>query len=169
MKTILRIALLLSGLVYFTFAQSTEILKVSIDQNTGNNKPVVIHIEVESDNSISQAVFVELPAGLKPVLKSVNQGDKAFWLIRSKKEITRENVIGWYVKNNGLVLHYKNIFDTNVPLEIELVPDSTRFQRFEKVEVKVYPVSKSGNDLIVQKSVLAQTNISVKKVEKSND
>jgi len=165
-KTIIRISLFLTVLIVFLPAQSTEILNVRIDQNEENKQPPILHVDVQNDASISQAVFIELPAGLKPVLKSAKQGGEELWLINSKEEIIQDNVIGWYTKKNGLVVHYNDFINNNGLLEIKLVPDSSRLQRFENIDVKIYPVSKSGQDLVVQKSVLAQTNVSVKKVEK---
>ena len=167
MKTILRTSLFITVLILSVFAQSEDNLKVWLEQNSDNNKPVILNVNIQTGIAISRAVFIELPAGLKPVLLSAQLGDKTLWLINSKKEITKDNVIGWYAKDNGLILHYTDsIIQNNNLLEIKLVPDRNRLQRFDKVDVKVYPVSNSGEDFIVQKSILSQSDVSVKKVEK---
>ncbi len=167
MKTILRIFLFITVIFSSLVAQSTENLKVRLDQNENNTKPVILNLQVQTGEAISGAVFIEVPAGLKPVLHSAKLNDRALWLLNSKEEITRDNVIGWYAQENGLILHYNDSITKNSELlEIELVPDSYRLERFDKVGVSIYPVSNSGQELLVEKSVLAQSNVTVNKVEK---
>ncbi|KAA3615014.1 MAG: hypothetical protein D8M58_11220 [Calditrichaeota bacterium] len=163
MKTIFKASLILTVLISSLFAQSPEILKLRLDQNEDQSKPLSLNIKIETASSTSRAVFVELPAGLKPVLSSARQGENTFWLFNGKQEITKDNVLGWYAQDNGLVLHYT---DKSGELEIELVPDESRIKRFEDIDVKIYSVSKTGQNFEIEKTVLAQSNISVKKVEK---
>lgn len=162
-KTIFKASLILTVLISSLFAQSPEILKLRLDQNEDQSKPLSLNIKIETASSTSRAVFVELPAGLKPVLSSARQGENTFWLFNGKQEITKDNVLGWYAQDNGLVLHYT---DKSGELEIELVPDESRIKRFEDIDVKIYSVSKTGQNFEIEKTVLAQSNISVKKVEK---
>jgi hypothetical protein len=165
-KNILQTILFITVLMSSVLAQSSETLKVSLDQENDANKPVIFTVKVETSAEIGNAVFIEFPAGLKPVLRSAKLGNKQLWLLNSKQEITKDNVIGWYTKDDGLILHYTDsITENSDSLEIELVPDQKRLQRFEKVDVKMYPVSKSGQDLNIQKAVLSQSNVSVKKVD----
>ena len=165
-KKFLLTNLYLAVLFSSSFAQSSEILKVYLDKTKDNGQPVILNVKIQTEASISRAVFIEVPAGLNPVLHSAKLGDKALWLINSNKEITKDNVIGWYAEANGLVLHYTgSITKNNGLLEINLAPDSNRLERYDNFDVKIFPVSKSTQGLIVQKSMLAQSNLFVKKAD----
>ncbi len=166
MRNFIKTSLILFIFMLSVFAQVSETLKVSLDKNKDTGKQEIINLQIQTGTEISNAVFIEFPAGLKPVLRSARADNKSLWLINSKKQVSKENVIGWYQKDNGLLLHYTDaMIQKNTILQFDIVTDSGRLGRYTNIEIKVYPVLSSGQDRNIQKDVLAQKKLIVKKVD----
>jgi hypothetical protein len=165
-KNFIKTSLIISIFALSVFAQLSETVKVRLDKNKDAAKQEIINVQLQTGTEISNAVFIEFPAGLKPVLHSARADNKDLWLINSKKQISKENVVGWYQKDNGLLFHYSDaLLQNNSTLQFDIVTDSSRLERYTDIEIKVYPVESSGQDRVVQKTALAEKKLIVKKVD----
>ena len=147
-------------LISFVFAQNGEIVNLQFEKNESNVKPQIIRAQIQVDAASSDGLFVELPKGLTAVIRAASLNDNALWLINSEKEIEKNNVLGWQLKDNGIVLHYSSDFSGQ--LDIEIAPDSARLNRLEQVDINIHQVTRNNEQLAVENAVVAKSNLIIK-------
>jgi len=146
--------------ISFLFAQNGEILSLQLEKNESNTKPQLIKAQIQVNASSSDGIFVELPDGLTAVVRSASLNGTTLWLINSEQEIEKSNVLGWQLKDNGIVLHYSSAFTGQ--LDIEIAPDSARLNRFEQIDINIHHVTRNNQRLDVNSAVVAQSNLTIK-------
>ena len=146
--------------ISFVFAQNGEIVSLQFEKNESNAKPQIIKAQIQVNAASSDGIFVELPKGLTAVVRSATLNNNALWLINSAQEIEKDNVLGWQLQDNGIVLHYSSDFTGQ--LDIEIAPDSARLNRFEQVDINIHQVTRNNEQLDVENAVVAQSNLIIK-------
>lgn len=148
-------------MVSVLFAQKGEALKVQYEKNDTNEKPQVIKAQIQVTQGTSEGIYITLPAGLTAVVRSAALDGQSLWLINSEDKIEKNNVMGWYYKDNGIVLHYSNEFAGQ--LELELAPDSAKLSNYDQIELDLHQVKRANDKLDVENTVVARSNLLIKK------
>ena len=131
---------------------------VIIDDLSNSNIQTLNSIKYLSRSE--DVVFVELPKGLTAVVRSASLDGNTLWLINSDQEIEKNNVLGWQLKDNGIVLHYSSDFAGQ--LDVEIAPDSARLNRFNQLDINIHQVTRNNAQLDVEDAVVAQSNLTIK-------
>ena len=160
MKNFQKTITILLGLISFVIAQNGAIVGVQLEKNENTNKPQVIKAQIEVNAASSDGIFIELPQGLTTVVRSASLDGNTLWLVNSDQQVDKNNVLGWQLKNNGIVLHYSKEFSGQ--LDIELAPDSARLSRFDEIDISVHRVIRNNTDLEVDDAVVTQSNLKIK-------
>jgi len=147
-------------LISFVIAQNGAIVGVQLEKNENTNKPQLIKTQIQVNAASSDGIFIELPQGLKAVVRSASLDGNTLWLINSNQKVDKNNVLGWQLKDNGIVLHYSSQF--NGRLDIELAPDSARLQRFDDIDISIHQVTRNNADLEVDNAVVTKSNLKIK-------
>lgn len=150
------------------FAQSSEILKAGIRSNPDNNQVYELEMEVQLDNSLSEGFFIELPEGMKTVVKSIQRNGENLWLVNSEKSVDQKNVIAWNTAENGIYFSY-TLDDLSGSLVIEMVPDNKKLKRFDNFETKLFPATREAENIVVQSQETARSTVSVKQTIQGNE
>ncbi|MCB0282235.1 MAG: hypothetical protein H6627_06155 [Calditrichae bacterium] len=149
-------------------AQSSEILKADIRSNPDNRQDYEMDMEVQLDNSLSDGFFIELPEGMKTVVKSIRKDGENLWLVNSRKAVDQKNVIAWYAAENGVYFSY-TLDELSGSLVIELVPDNKKLKRFDNFEAKLFPATREAENIVAQSQETARSTVSVKQTIQGNE
>ena len=160
----------LFGLLAFSslWSQTPEIMKINVQREAVTKDPLALKMEFQPDARFTNGFFLELPEGLKTVVKSVSRNGEGMWLLNNDQPVEQKNVIGWYNSDDGIMFHY-NLDDLTSPLEIELVPDTKKLKRFDTFEVKVNPVVREADKFVAQTDVATRTTVTVKQNIQRNE
>jgi hypothetical protein len=148
------------GLISFAIAQNGAIVGVQLEKNENTIKPQVIKTQIQVNGASSDGIFIELPQGLTAVVRSASLDGNALWLINGSQQVDKNNVLGWQLKNNGIVLHYSREFSGQ--LDIEIAPDSARLNRFDDIDITIHQVTRNNASLDVDNAVVTKSNLKIK-------
>lgn len=160
MKKIQKAIFVFLSSISFLFAQNGEILSLQLEKNESNTKPQLIKAQIQLTAASSDGIFIELPEGLTAVVRAASLNGTTLWLINSEQEIEKTNVLGWQLKDNGIVLHYNSEFSGQ--LDLEIAPDSARLNRFDQLDINIHQVNRNNQQLTVENTVVAQSNLTIK-------
>ena len=161
MKVFNKAVFIFITLVSFLCAQSGKTLKVQLENNDTKAKPQVLKAQLQVTAGTSDGVFITLPAGLTVVVQSATLDGNPLWLINSENKIEKNNVMGWYYNDTGIVLHYNSEFGGQ--LDVELAPDSAKLSKFDQIELDLHQVKRTNDKLDVENTVTARSNLLIKK------
>ena len=160
MKKLQKTTLLLLSLVSIIFAQNGEILDVQLEKSATSQKSQLIKAEIQINAGSSDGIFIELPQGLTAVVRSASIDGNTLWLINSDQPIEKNNVLGWQLNDNGIVVHYSSDFSGR--LNIEIAPDSARLNRFDQIDITIHQVTRNGGQLNISDAIVSQSNLNIK-------
>ena len=103
-------------------------------------------------------MFINLPSQIKPAIRSIKLDGNELWLINSRTVVEKENVIGWYIKDDGVVLHYNE--GLNGELTIQMVFDIVQFNKAKETQVTVYGINRVDQEIVIENTTFAQSDIS---------
>jgi len=146
--------------ISFIFAQNGQILSLKLEESVSNTKPELIKAQIQIAAASSDGIFIELPQGLTAVVRSATLDGNMLWLMNGDKVIEKDNVLGWQLKDNGIVLHYSSAFSGQ--LDLEIAPDSARLNSFEQIDINIHQVKRNNSQLDVDNAVVAQSNLKIK-------
>jgi len=132
------LAALLFVIVNLVFSQQSESLNISLEKNDNNSDSQLLNINLTIGSNLSQGAFIDLPAQIKPVIKSVKLNGNDLWLINSKNPVEKDNVIGWYTQDNGIVIHYNDAISGE--LEIQIGHDKKQLDKNKQIQVKIHNI-----------------------------
>jgi hypothetical protein len=162
-NTFIKSGLFLLIFATLAFSQSNELLTLSVNKEGTDNKPVSVTLRLQADNTFSNGFYIELPKGIKTVIRSIKRDDQELWLVESEQPPQQDNVVAWYTKNNGLFLQYnENLLAIPSQLQIELVPDNKRLQRIESFNVRINAAERKAGKLEKVKNEFARSEIKIK-------
>jgi len=167
MKKLQKTILLLVSLVSLIFAQNGEILGVQLENSASNQTPQLIKTEIQINAGSSDGIFIELPQGLTAVIRSASVDGNTLWLINSDQPVDKNNVLGWQLKDNGIVVHYSSDFSGR--LNIEIAPDSARLNRFDQIDITIHQVTRNSGKLDVNEAIVSQSNLNIKQTTPTDE
>lgn len=157
----MKIKLIVSSLLFITFSfgfsQQQGSLNISIEKSENNSQPQFLNVNFIIGQSLSQGAFIDLPHQIKPVINSIKLNGNDMWLINSPDPVEKDNVVGWFVQNDGIIIHYTQNLEGN--LEIQIGYDTAQFNKIEQVLVALSGVIRTDQKFDIESSIQAQTNI----------
>jgi hypothetical protein len=159
-KRFQKILIIFLSSISFVFAQNGRILSLNLEESVSNTKPELIKAQIQIAAASSDGIFIELPQGLTAVVRSAALDGNTLWLLNGDKAIDKKNVLGWQLKDNGILLHYSNDFAGQ--LDLEIAPDSARLNSFDQIDINIHQVTRNNSQLNVNNTVVAQSNLKIK-------
>lgn len=150
-------------MLFFTFvftgyAQQPQTLEISLEESVNKKDPKQLKLIINTEPSLAEGMFIELPPQIKPAISSIKLDGNELWLINSQTTVEKENVVGWYAKDNGIVLHYSE--GLNGELTILMVFDIIQFNKAENTLVTVFGINRIAQEFVKENISYAQSDIS---------
>lgn len=143
-------------------AQQNNDLSVELLPAT-ETQPAVIKLDIKLSNTDSDGLFIQLPNGMKSIVRSISSGEIIYWLKEGEQASKKTRVIVWQRFNNGLKLFFtpsENLAGKTITVEI--VPDRSKLKKFNTFDIAItkneLKQEKSSNKRSLSVSVNKQEN-----------
>lgn len=159
MKVKILVILLLFSLTFSAFSQQAGSFKISYEESENSKDPKILNIVIDVGSSLSKGMFIDLPPKIKPAIRSIKLDGNELWLINSPAIVEKENVVGWFTKDNGIVVH--NNIGLNGKLSIQIVFDLIQLNKTEHAQVSIYSINRLNQEIQIENTIYAQSDIPV--------
>ena len=158
MKIKTTVSALLLSLFLNGYSQQAQSLDISLEEPLDIKDPKQLKLIINTGPSLAEGMFINLPSQIKPAIRSIKLDGNELWLINSQAVVEKENVIGWFIKDNGVVLHYNE--GLNGELTIQMVFDIVQFNKAKETQVTVYGINRVDQEIVIENTTFAQSDIS---------